>query len=50
MRIGLIDFDGKIPNLALLKLSAFHKAAGDDVVLNPSSAIGIDKAYCSVLR
>jgi hypothetical protein len=25
MKIKLIDFDGKIPNLALMKLSAFHK-------------------------
>ena len=49
MRIGLIDFDGKIPNLAVMKLSAFHRAVGDEVVLNPLSAIDIDKAYCSVL-
>lgn len=31
-RIGLIDVDGKtFPNLALMKLSAWHKAQGDDV-------------------
>ena len=31
-RIGLIDVDGgKFPNLALGKLSAYHKAQGDDV-------------------
>lgn len=29
MRIGLIDIDSKIPNLALMKLSAWHKAQGD---------------------
>jgi len=29
MRIDLIDFDGKIPNLALMKLSAYHKSIGD---------------------
>lgn len=32
MKIGLIDVDGhNFPNLALMKLSAFHKAAGDNV-------------------
>ena len=32
MRIGLIDVDGhRWPNLALLKLSAWHKAQGDAV-------------------
>ena len=32
MRVGLIDADGgKFPNLALMKLSAHHKAIGDHV-------------------
>lgn len=32
MKIGLIEVDGhKFPNLALMKLSAYHKAQGDDV-------------------
>lgn len=32
MKIGLIDVDGhNFPNLALMKLSAWHKAMGDDV-------------------
>lgn len=32
MKIGLIDVDGhKFPNLALMKLSAWHKAQGDEV-------------------
>lgn len=32
MRIGLIDVDGhNFPNLALMKLSAWHKAQGDEV-------------------
>ena len=32
MRIGLIDVDGhNFPNLALMKLSAWHKRQGDDV-------------------
>ena len=32
MRIGLIDVDGhNFPNLALMKISAWHKAQGDEV-------------------
>lgn len=31
MRIGLIDVDSKIPNLSLMKLSAWHKSHGDNV-------------------
>jgi len=32
MKIGLIDVDGKhFPNLALMKLSAWHKSKGDEV-------------------
>lgn len=32
MRIGLIDVDGhNFPNLALMKLSAYHKSKGDEV-------------------
>lgn len=32
MRIGLVDVDGhNFPNFALMKISAFHKAKGDNV-------------------
>ena len=32
MKIGLIDVDGhNYPNLALMKISAYHKAHGDEV-------------------
>ena len=31
MKVGLIDVDSKIPNLALMKLSAYHKNKGDIV-------------------
>jgi hypothetical protein len=31
MKISLVDVDSKIPNLALMKLSAYHKARGDSV-------------------
>lgn len=33
MRIGLIDVDGHLPNLALMKLSTFYKNLGCDVEL-----------------
>ena len=31
MKIGIINIDSKIPNLALMKISAYHKAKGDTV-------------------
>lgn len=31
MKVLLIDLDSKIPNLALMKLAAYHKAQGDQV-------------------
>lgn len=31
MKIALVDVDGKIPNLALMKISAWHKSKGDVV-------------------
>lgn len=34
MKIGLIDIGGKLPNLALMKISAYHKSLGDTVALN----------------
>jgi hypothetical protein len=49
MRIGLIDIDGKQTNVALMKLSAWHKAQGDAVILNPTSSAQVDCVYCSVL-
>lgn len=33
MRVGLVDVDSKIPNLALMKISAYHKTRGDSVRL-----------------
>ena len=47
MRIGLIDFDGKLPNLAIMKLSSFYKRQGYQVFLNNFGEV--DKIYCSVL-
>ncbi len=32
MKIGLVDVDGhNFPNLALMRISAYHKKQGDDV-------------------
>ena len=33
MNVLLIDADSTIPNIALMKLSAWHKSLGDDVEL-----------------
>jgi hypothetical protein len=48
-RIGLIDVDGKLVNLALMKLSTYHKRLGDTVVLNPLSPEGLDRTYVSLI-
>lgn len=46
--IGLIDYDGKIPNLALMKISTYYKAQGEQVELvKPGKKY--DKVYCSIL-
>jgi len=49
MRIGLIDIDGhNYPNLALMKLSAWHKAQGDSTeLIPPGEALGFDRCYAS---
>lgn len=48
-RIGLIDVDRTgFPNLALMKISAYHKALGDEVVwVDPLFGGGFDKVYMS---
>lgn len=46
MRVLLIPIDGKIPNLAIMKLSAWHKAQGDDVGLRMTDP---EKIYVSVI-
>lgn len=48
MKVLLIDIDSKIPNLALMKLSAWHKAQGDEVILNNCSCKP-DKIYASTI-
>ena len=44
MKISLLDVDSKIPNLALMQLSAYHKSRGDQVTLGMNEA---DKTYIS---
>lgn len=46
-RIGLIQIDGTMPNLALMKLAKFHKDKGDDVVFIDLSSLRIDSWYGS---
>jgi hypothetical protein len=47
MRVLLLQLDGKLPNLALMRISAHHRARGDDVTLrqckNPKAmtALGV---------
>lgn len=47
MKILLIDFNSKIPNLALMKLSNWHKQQGNEVFLNQCNKP--DKVYISTL-
>lgn len=48
MKIGLIDIDSKMPNLALMKLSAYFKNLGHEVELtSPLFADGYDEAFAS---
>ena len=47
MNIGLIDVDSKIPNLALMKISAYHKARGDQVAFYNPLIDRPDRIYAS---
>ena len=50
MIIGLLDLDSKIPNLALMKISHFHKALGNDVRwYDPLWADTYDTIYASTI-
>ncbi|NCB45252.1 MAG: hypothetical protein EOM59_21895 [Clostridia bacterium] len=46
MNVLIIDIDSKIPNLALMKISAYHKSIGDDVGFHIGDP---DKIYASVI-
>lgn len=48
MNIGLIDVDGhNFPNLALMRISAYHKQQGDDVEWWWSDFVHYDRVYMS---
>jgi radical SAM superfamily enzyme YgiQ (UPF0313 family) len=48
MKIGLLDVDSRIPNLALMKISQYHKLNGDEVEHYMPLAHSIyDKIYAS---
>jgi len=53
IKIGLIQVDGKLPNLALMKISAWHKEQGHEVIFPyqyDNLFIGeVDKVYASVV-
>jgi len=62
MKVLLIDADSTIPNIALMRLSTWHKSLGDDVELvkanlpyypnkkkTPYISKPADKIYCSVI-
>jgi hypothetical protein len=46
MEVLLIDVDSKIPNLALMKISAYHKQRGDEVGFDIDDP---DVIYASVI-
>ena len=51
MKVLLFQIDGKFPNLALMKLAAWHRAKGDSVFLTPFLRdlpfVEYDRAYAS---
>lgn len=48
MKVGLIDIDSKIPNLALMKISAHHKNLGNQVdLIGELEAPHYDRVYAS---
>jgi hypothetical protein len=51
MHVGLIEFPRRssLPNIALMRLSAWHKAQGDTVILNPLPLDMPDVVYISTL-
>lgn len=47
MKVGLIDVDSKMPNLALMKISAYHKKQNDNVEWYNPMFSDWDKVYMS---
>jgi len=47
MKIGLFDIDSKLPNLALMKISTYHKSKGNQVEITTPLFANHDKYYAS---
>ena len=47
MKVGLIQVDGKMPNVALMKLAAWHRKKGDEVTVLDISGLVFDRIYAS---
>ena len=47
LKVGLIQLDGKMPNLALMKLSQWHRDRGDEVIVLDLSGFQFDRTYAS---
>jgi hypothetical protein len=43
MRVRLTQLDGKLPNLALMKLAHHHRARGDEIVLTKDARRGLSE-------
>jgi hypothetical protein len=49
VKVGLLPIGGALPNVALMRLSAYHKAIGNDVLLSPTPLDGCELVYISTL-
>lgn len=47
LKIGLIQLDGKMSNLSLMKLCSWHQKKGDDVTVLDLSSFKFDRVYAS---
>ena len=43
MKINLLQLDGKMPNLALMKLAKWHRLKGDEVKIIDLSSLKADR-------
>jgi hypothetical protein len=47
MRVGLLPMAAALPNVALMRLSSYHKALGDEVIFKPQPFDRCDRVYIS---
>ncbi len=47
MNVGVVQMDGKLPNLALMRIASYHKGQGDDVEWWNGPLFTYDKVYAS---